>query len=83
MPIGRYLLGTGWDPIFVQPPLRLELFCVRAPDAHRAVYGADRNRDELTCRDGDAVHSVIVGCLERHAEWDYVIIHGLEKNKSW
>jgi hypothetical protein len=82
MPIGSYLLGTGWDPILVQPPLRLELFGVRAPYAHRAVYSADRNRDELTCCDGDAIYSVIVGRLERDAEWDYVIIHGLEKNKN-
>ena len=82
MPISRYLLGTGRDSILVQPPLRLEFFGVRAPDAHRTVYGADRDRDDLTCCDGDVIYSVIVGCLERDAEWDYVIVHGLEKNTN-
>lgn len=82
MPISKYLLSTSWDPIFIQPPLRFELFCVVAPDAHGAVYGTDRNCDELTGCDGDAVHNVIVSCLESGTEWDYVIIHGLEKDKN-
>ena len=77
MPISKYLLSTSWDPIFIQPPLRFEIFCVMAPDACRAVYGTDRNRDELTCCDGDAVHSLIVSCPESGTEGDYVILHGL------
>jgi hypothetical protein len=62
------------------PPFRPELFGVGTPEPFGPVDRANWNRDHLAGGNRDAVDSLVICCLNRGAEWYYIILRGLLTN---
>lgn len=74
VPMPLHLLRLLRQPVLVQPPLRLELARVGAPELRRGVDVVDWDRDLLALGDCDVVGELAVGQTERPRERDDVIL---------
>lgn len=72
-----HLLRLSLYAAFLQPSLRFELLCICAPNARGSVHGADGDCNELARANVDTVNHVVISCLERFTQGDYIIFRGL------
>lgn len=70
-----YLTG---NTAFIQPPFWFKLMGILAPDTLGSMDSKDGNGDELTCSNGNMVDGLIIGGLDRDAQWDYIVFRGLK-----
>lgn len=70
VPVPLELLCLFRHTILCQPALGVELPCIRPPDFRPGVHEVDRNRDNITLCDRDAIDDGTCGCLQGSREWN-------------